>query len=329
MTYLAKPHHSLHQGKATVFGAFQSLSKPRQEKPSYFGKAQTQSGLWSEIEINIDPEVATYWCFMKPQGRPSFSVKLLSDIIGMQRGIEEEYVQRARNGMTQIKYFVLGSKHPGVFSLGGDLPLFVEKIRAQDRAALRHYARLCVEAVYNNAISFHLPIVTIALVQGDALGGGFEAALACNMIVAERSAKFGLPEVLFNLFPGMGAYSFLSRRLDGVRAERIIFSGRTYSAEELYDMGLVDLVAEDGQGEYAVRELIERQRRRHNAYEAVFQARRRAQPITREELLDITEIWVDAALRLEEADLKRMLRLAAAQERRKPVSQTPQLVAAE
>ena len=61
---------------------------------------------------------------------------------------------------------------------------------------------------------------TIALVQGDALGGGMELALSCHTIVAEEGVGMGLPEVLFGLFPGMGAYSFLCKRVSPQLAER-------------------------------------------------------------------------------------------------------------
>ena len=84
-------------------------------------------------------------------------------------------------------------------------------------------------------------------------------------MVAERQAKFGLPEILFNLFPGMGAYSFLSRRIGTVKAEEIILGGRIYSAEEMQALGVIDLVAEEGEGERAVREYIARNRSRRNS----------------------------------------------------------------
>jgi DSF synthase len=163
---------------------------------------------------------------------------------------------------------------------------------------------------------FELPMVTIALVQGEALGGGFEGALSFNVIVAERSARFGLPEVLFNLFPGMGAYSYLSRRLDGIRAERMILSGKIHTAEELFDMGLVDALAEDGQGEQAVRDYIAGNPGRHAQLAAEFDRNRLRQRLTHQELRDVTDIWVQAALRLTPADLRRMERLVAAQSRR-------------
>jgi DSF synthase len=164
----------------------------------------------------------------------------------------------------------------------------------------------------------NLPICTIALVQGDALGGGFEAALSHDVIVAEKSAKFGLPEILFNLFPGMGAYSFLSRRLDSVRAERMMLSGRLYSAEEMHEMGVVDIIAEDGAGAVAVSNFIEQHRRASKARMAIAKMRDIASPVTLKEMLDITDLWVETALTLEPRDLRKMRHLVAAQDRRAP-----------
>ena len=129
-----------------------------------------------------------------------------------------------------------------------------------NRDSLHRYARTCIDIVYRNINAFNLPMITMALVQGDALGGGFETALSFDLVVAERSAKMGLPEILFNLFPGMGAYSLLSRRMDAMRAEKMMMSGQIYTAEQLHEMGLVDVLAEDGQGEAAVYELYPEER---------------------------------------------------------------------
>ncbi len=63
--------------------------------------------------------------------------------------------------------------------------------------------------------------------QGAALGGGFEALLSFDYIVAEQDATFGLPEILFGLFPGMGAHALLSRKLGSAQADRLIVSNRT------------------------------------------------------------------------------------------------------
>ena len=159
-------------------------------------------------------------------------------------------------------------------------------------------------------------LTTIALVQGDALGGGFETALSSDVIIAEESANLGLPEVLFNLFPGMGAYSLLSRRLGMRAAEDLILSGRILSAGKLHEMGIVDVLAKDGQGESTAQEWIRKNQKRRNGFQAVFQARQHVHPIEREELDRITDVWVDAALRLEDRDLKMMSRIVRSQMRR-------------
>src|SRR5207249_864252 len=84
------------------------------------------------------------------------------------------------------------------------------------------------------------------------IGGGFECAMSSDIIVAEESAQLGLPEILFNLFPGMGAYSLLSRRIGARAAEELILSGRVLSAAKLHEMGIVDVLAPNGGGETAV-----------------------------------------------------------------------------
>lgn len=213
-------------------------------------------------------------------------------------------------------YYVQGSRLPGIFNMGGDLAHLADLIRKKDRTAVRAYAYDCVDAVFQAAIGFDIGLISISMVQGDALGGGFECALSCHTIIAERGVKMGLPEILFNSFPGMGAYSFLSRRLDAIRTERLITSGRLFSAEELHDMGVVDRVAENGEAEAAVRDYIGKDVRHHTVREALFRVRQRVNPITLGELRDVTDIWVDTIMRLAPADLRRMSHLQSAQGRR-------------
>ena len=170
------------------------------------------------------------------------------------------------------------SRMPGVWNLGGDLDLFATMIRRQDRDGLLRYARASVEVSFANAMCLGLPLISVSLVRGDALGGGFEAALSANVIIAERSAKFGLPEILFNLFPGMGAQSYLTRRIAPGLAERMIMSGQLYSAEELYQMGVVDVLADDGCGTEALYDYLGRNGRRHGTLRSIFRARDRVNP---------------------------------------------------
>jgi DSF synthase len=283
---------------------------------------------YPNVDVTFDQADRVLWCHLNPEDRPSVTPGLLRDVTALQANLRRHLSETHQTG-TPFDFFVVGSRTPGVFNLGGDLRLFAEAVRKQQRLLLQTYAYGCVDIVHNNLTSYGQPIVTVALVQGDALGGGFETALSCNVIVAERSAKFGLPEVLFNLFPGMGAYSLIARRLGAIEAERMIMSGKIYTAEELHEKGLVDVLAEDGCGELALQEYMDQHRRRFNALQAVFQARYRVSPVTLEELRQVTDVWVDAALRLTPADLRKMERLAAAQDRRCNITLPSVLIAAE
>ncbi|WP_240046772.1 crotonase/enoyl-CoA hydratase family protein [Paracraurococcus ruber] len=270
------------------------------------------------LDTAYDAERGIYWCRLRPTERPCFSPELLRDIASMHAAIPDLFA--AGSPLPAPRWFVCGSAIPGIYNLGGDLGLFRRLIAAGDRDGLLRYGHAAVEAIHRNHTALDLPMITVALVQGDALGGGFECALAHDLIVAERSAKFGLPEVLFNLFPGMGAASFLSRRIGRAAAEALILSGEIHTAEAMHAMGLVDILAEDGEGETALQAFIAKQDRFHNARQAMARARRRVDPVTIEELRDIVEIWADAAMRLSEQDLRRMARLCGAQDRRMAVA---------
>lgn len=277
-----------------------------------YGKADGQ------FDTQFEPATATIWGYMNPAGAPCFNPGLLSDIRDHDTALESNGGRVLVDGeWLQARYYVGASRVPSVYNLGGDLALFMLLIRAGDRGALAKYAARCLDNLHARIRNYGCPsLTTIALVQGDALGGGFECALTSNVIVAERSAQMGLPEVMFNLFPGMGAYQLLARRIGMRAAEELILSGRLYSAQKLHEMGVVDVLAEDGQGETAVQQWIAANRRRQNGTQAVYQLRQIVNPITRAELDAVVDLWVDAALRLSERDLKMMSWLVRAQQQR-------------
>ncbi len=270
-----------------------------------------QIGQFANLTLEYRPAEETVWYAMHARPRPCFTPALLADIAAFQNRVES----LIRTGALPVSYLVLHSRVPGVFNLGGDLDLFRRHIAEGDRAGLAAYAKACIDVLYANAIHLHLPVTTISLVQGSALGGGFEAALSSSVLIAEKGCEMGLPEILFNLFPGMGAYSLLSRKLDARRAEALITAGRLYRAEELFEMGVVDVLAEPGEGEQAVAEYIRLHRRAANGRRAVERVREYLNPLTYEELIDIAEIWVDAALNLTSRDLRLMGKLVGAQNR--------------
>ena len=282
------------------------------------GSALPAVSLSSPNLVNeLDKQRNTFWTRMRPEdGRGCFTLPMLREMAALATMLPAFHADQVAAGGTPPAYLVSASAIPGTYNLGGDLSLFAEHIRAGDRTMVATYAHACIDVVYANSRAFELPMVTIALIEGDALGGGLECALSYDVIVAERSAKVGFPEALFNLFPGMGAYSFLSRRIGRAGAERLIMSGKTYSAEEAFRDGVIDVLAEDGQGVAEVERYIHRASKRLNMQQAVYQTRRRVEQVTESELRDVVDIWTDTAMRLGPNDLRMMDRLAAAQRRR-------------
>ncbi len=269
--------------------------------------SEKSQSVYTQLTTHFDERHQIAWYYMKPQPRPCCTTTLI-------REFQEWYNElRVSAKHKHIRYIALASKVPGIFNLGGDLDLFTRLIRSKDREGLMRYAISCIDTLYLHYTHLGRDLTTIILVQGDALGGGFEYAVSGDVLVAERQSRMGMPEILFNLFPGMGAYSLLSRKIGATRAERMILSGRIYTAEELHDMGIVDILAEDGQGERAVYDYIRREKRYSNGYRALRRAKTHCNPVTYEELMNITKVWVDAALQLNHKDLRMMERLVGRQ----------------
>lgn len=253
---------------------------------------------------------------MKPIGTSCFNLGLLEEL----RHHDVEFEKNGgkhlhENQLCPVDYYVVASRDPHIFNLGGDLALFILLIKSRDRDALLKYANLCIECIYARACNYNSPTITISLIQGDALGGGFETALSSNLIIAERSARMGFPEIIFNLFPGMGAYSLLARRIGARTAEEMIAGGNVYQAEELHRMGIVDILVPDGEAENALFDLAKRQKKHRNGLRAMYECRRHYQALQFRELQEIATIWTDAALRLNDKDLQMMSRLVRSQMR--------------
>jgi len=279
-------------------------------------KLPSSGSPFATIRTEDSADGAAHWLFMHADAatgsRPCCRKDMLDEMWSYMAAITRSPAER-HNGT--LRHFVLASDAVA-YNLGGDLDLFTRLIREGNRDLLLNYAQRCVEGVHHLHTGFGGDVRSIALIQGDALGGGLEMALACHTIVAEEGSGLGLPEVLFGLFPGMGAYSFLCRRVPPHLAEKIILDGRVYSAEEMHAMGVVDVLVKKGEGRAAVEELIRQQQRTPQSYLAMNAARAIAQPVSYDELLEITKVWVDSALALGDRSLRTMDRLIKAQTRR-------------
>ncbi|AWH21361.1 MULTISPECIES: crotonase/enoyl-CoA hydratase family protein [Stenotrophomonas] len=279
-------------------------------------KLPTSGSPFATIRTEDSDDGAAHWLFMHADAstgiRPCCRKDMLDEMWSYMNAITRSPAQRHSG---QLRHFVLASDAIA-YNLGGDLDLFTRLIREGNRDLLLTYAQRCVEGVHHLHTGFGGDVRSIALIQGDALGGGLEMALACHTIVAEEGSGMGLPEVLFGLFPGMGAYSFLCRRVAPQLAEKIILDGRIYSAEEMHALGVVDVLVKKGEGRAAVQEMIRHQQRLPQSYLAMNAARNLAQAVSYDELLEITKVWVDSALALGDRSLRTMDRLIKAQTRR-------------
>jgi enoyl-CoA hydratase/carnithine racemase len=138
-----------------------------------------------------------------------------------------------------VRAVVLSSSSAKAFCVGADLK---ERngFSDADLLAQRPHFRAAFGGVLN------LPVPTVAAVHGFALGGGFEFALSCDLIVCDETAVLGLPEVTVGVIPGGGGTQLLSRRVGSARAADLIFTGRRVDVNEAQRLGLVDRRVEAG-----------------------------------------------------------------------------------
>ncbi|MGW3305561.1 enoyl-CoA hydratase/isomerase family protein [Streptomyces sp. NPDC001073] len=139
-----------------------------------------------------------------------------------------------------VRVTVVTSSNERAFCVGADLK---ERNSLTDAELVRQ--RPLARAAYTGVLE--LPMPTIAAVHGFALGGGFELALSCDLIVADRTAVVGLPEVSVGVIPGGGGTQLLPRRVGAARAAELIFTARRLPAPEAAELGLVDVLVETAQ----------------------------------------------------------------------------------
>ena len=278
------------------------------EQTKYDSPVAELSEKLSEAELDYDSRRQALWVYMKGEPVPCFTVNLLKELNQLLADVRD-----LNNKGRQIEYVVGASKTPGIYNLGGDLRLFRHCVETRDEDTLRAYAYASLDLGITCTNMLWQDVTTIALMEGNALGGGLEGALSCNVVIAEKRVRMGFPEILFNMFPGMGAYTYLRHRIHVSTIEKLLISGRNYTASEFYEMGLIDILAEDGCGHAAVDDFIDTHSKQRNGRIAIQKAKLMAEPITLEELRRITDLWVETALKLDDKSLRVMERLFKAQ----------------
>lgn len=256
------------------------------------------AALW--IQLGKDPAT----------GLQNFTPALVQEF----RGLIDD-MQDRRPGETPLHYAVVQSSDPGYFSMGGDLRFFRDCIQRRDAGMLREYSMRCLDLLMAWSGRLKDTTTSIALVQGRALGGGFEMALSTDYLIAEEHSSFGFPEIMFGLFPCTGAMGLLSARIGARRAEQMMTNKKIYSAAELYNMGLVDELCATGEGELAVERFVANHSSRLKARLKVQQSRCRHAALDHAEGMRVVEDWVETAMCLTSEELRTMDMLIMMQER--------------
>jgi DSF synthase len=268
---------------------------------------------YQTLNVTYQEELQALFFAMNPGDIPCFSHQLLQDIDTFQTRVSDQLSGKIV-AKQPVDYLIFTSDAPNIFNLGGDLAFFVECIQQGNRALLSQYARLSIDVLHRNYRNLNVDnLTTISLVNGTALGAGFEAALSSDYIIAEEGTEFKFPEVVFNMFPGMGSYSFLARRIPAATVERMIINAEGYTAEQLYDMGVVDMIADKGKLNEALSSFTRKLKKTRITRKAVLQMRNRIFPLDKQELYDIADYWVESAFSLSDRDVNAMSRLVRAQ----------------
>jgi enoyl-CoA hydratase/carnithine racemase len=179
----------------------------------------------SFVELRTDEHVATV-TLSRPETLNAISGEVAN-------ALADTLLQAA--GDPQVWVVILAASGEKAFCVGADLK---ERGEMDDAGWLRN--RVLMRGLFDSLRA--LPQPTIASVFGFALGGGFELALSCDLIVASDDAVFGLPEVTVGLVPGGGGTQLLPRRIGMSRAKELIFTGRRLTAQEAQRIGLVTKV---------------------------------------------------------------------------------------
>jgi DSF synthase len=272
---------------------------------------------FNHLYTAIDREHRAMWVVFDYAAAPCFGVDVLRDMRRAQRLLGQRLRGESEEDREdRLLYQVVASDYPGTFSLGGDLDYFLGCLDRGDRDGLLEYARTCIGMQIDFARHFEAPVTTLSVVEGDCLGGGFECALASSMLIADEASRFAFPELSFGMFPGMGALALLLRKVSPAVARRLITGQTVYSAAELHELGVVDMVTRPGEARDVARAFMRDNVKRHAGLRGLQVAIDYALPINNEEFTAVAEEWVETAFRLAPSNRRLMEYLSRGQLRR-------------
>ena len=195
----------------------------------------------------------------------------------------EKFVTALAIMEAQAHAFIIYSEMKPGFCAGADLRELYQRSQAMEQAEATKGVRDFLERIHRvlNIIDAS-PLTTIAAVHGVTFGGGFELALACDLIVADKMARFCFPELRLGLIPGFGGIPRLKRDLGNAVVRDLLLTGRSFNATKAQQIGLVSQVVGEGEALRAARATAAQLKKFDRATAAA--AKKFIKPIPQEEL---------------------------------------------
>lgn len=184
------------------------------------------SGL-ETLQVSVDEGVAVI-VVNRPEKRNALNSMVRSELIGLLEAFRDH---------DEARVIIITGAGDKAFIAGADISEFADRTPVEQRAVMAE------RSVFQEIADFPKPV--IAMINGFALGGGCELALACDIRIAARSAKLGQPEIKLGIIPGGGGTQRLPRLVGTGRALRMILTGEMIDAVEAERIGLVDAVVEN------------------------------------------------------------------------------------
>ena len=269
----------------------------------------------TKIKIEYEPSCATIWLTLPIEPLPCITPSLIEDFCEVAEALKREFGRETPSEDQPYKFLVIKSASDRVFSLGGDLVSMADTIEGGHTDVLDRTAVGGATASFNMASGFGCCFVTISLVRGRALGGGFETARCCNLMTAENGAVFQLPEATVGLFPANGIGTVIAPKIGYRLARKLVVDAEKIDVATALETGLLDEVYEPGTGEAGVRSLIARLSACHSAHVAYERTLQRQNNITLAALVAETDYWAKTVRHLSASSLARMRRVGMLQRR--------------
>jgi len=196
----------------------------------------------------------------------------------------------------EVRALILHSSVRGGFSAGADLRELHRELLATDPAAREAGLRGFIERIHGVMDRLDgLPCTTLGVIHGVCFGGGFELALTCDVLIAEKTARFAFPELRLGIVPGFGGIPRLRREVANPVVRDLLLTGRSINAKKAQQVGLVSQLVPTGEGLPAARAAAA-QSAKFDAY-ALAACKRFMKPIPTAELAAEKQLFVELALR--------------------------------